>query len=348
MSTATSIEWTNATWNPIRGCSRVSEGCRHCYAEVIAERFSDPGQAFYGFAQRGKGWTGVLTWVTGLLDLPLRWRSPRRVFVNSMSDLFHERLDDDVIEAVFGVMALAPQHTFQVLTKRADRMRKWFALERHRGALADCLASAYIANPELARRWPLDVERATAAAQRGWPLPNVWLGVSVENQEAADERIPLLLETPAAVRFLSVEPLLGAVDLRGGRVLALDDCSRCGDWRQNHLPTCQEPSCTCPAYVPQLDWVIVGGESGSGARPCDVRWVRSIVAQCAAANVPCFVKQLGARPIMEPSDEDKLGEYVRLREDSDDYEVRFADQKGGDPSEWPDDLRVREWPGIRP
>ena len=211
MSDDSKIEWTNATWNPIRGCSRVSEGCRHCYAESVAARFSGPGLPYEGLVRiaSGKptGWNGVVRMVHEHLADPLRWKRPRRVFVNSMSDLFHESLTNEQIAAVFGVMAAAPRHTFQVLTKRSARMREWFAwVADHgaRGARSACRASAalyLVASPEV----PGGDE---------WPLRNVWLGVSTENQAAADERIPELLRTPAAVRWISAEPLIGPVDLR--------------------------------------------------------------------------------------------------------------------------------------
>jgi protein gp37 len=190
------------------------------------------------------------------LDQPLRWTKPRKVFVNSMSDLFHEDVPDAFIDRVFAVMALAPQHTFQILTKRAERMREYMSGRRtRRGDRA--------VRPH-ERRAP-----RIAKGSYSWPLPNVWLGVSVENQHFADERIPLLLQTPAAVRFISAEPLLGPVDLAHW----LDDI---------------------PSGSRRLDWVIVGGESGPGARPFDLAWARSIVQQCQAAGVPVFVKQLGA------------------------------------------------------
>ncbi len=182
----TSIEWTDTTWSPTRGCSRVSEGCVNCYAERMAARFSGPGRPFHGFAKDGK-WTGKVELIPSKLDDPLRWRKPRRVFVNSMSDLFHEALPFDAISEVYARMACSPQHTFQVLTKRPRRR-----LEYSRGGMLEAFMGG-------------DHETI-------WPLPNVWEGVSVEDQATADERIPLLLETPAAVRFVSYEPALGPVD----------------------------------------------------------------------------------------------------------------------------------------
>lgn len=280
MGDKTGIEWTDATWNPVRGCSRVSEGCRHCYAEQIAARFSGPGQPYEGLADRAKSgskWTGKVRLIEEALDQPLRWRRPRRIFVNSMSDLFHENLPDEAIDRVFAVMALAPQHTFQVLTKRPDRMLEW-SLRNATGGRIFHLAGE-LGKPQ----------------SGAWPRPNIWLGVSVEDQRAADERIPLLLQTPAAKRFLSCEPLLGPVDLSrcgkhytgsGPLHLWKTDLEGNGGWRQQHgAKTGEDP--------PEIDWVIAGGESRSGARPMHPDWARSLRDQCAAAGVPFFFKQWG-------------------------------------------------------
>ena len=312
MSVAKSaIEWTDSTWSPVRGCSRVSPGCRFCYAEAIAARFSDAGQPYHGLAKRtadGPRWTGQVRLIPEVLDQPLRWRRPRRIFVNSMSDLFHEALSNEDIAAVFGVMATAPQHTYQCLTKRSMRMRDWVEWA---GSFSDpwteCHALA------LERDGPCEIihKRSREAPLRPWSLPNVWLGVSVEDQQRADERIPLLLQTPAAVRFLSCEPLLSPIDL--SRWL---DCGPAG-----HLGP-------CALHRPQ--WVIVGGESGPPARLMDLAWARSIVEQCRAAKVACFVKQIGSCGPLLLRDGER------------------PDSKGGNWSQWPADLRVREWPGVRP
>jgi protein gp37 len=254
MSDKSKIEWTDATWNPVTGCSKVSEGCRNCYALTFAERFrGTPGHYF----ERGFD----VTLRPDKLDQPLRWRRPRRIFVNSMSDLFHPEVSDDFIDQVFAVMALAPQHTFQMLTKRPERMAEYFRHHyRHAKVEIEAAAISIDAGVEEEEEVTFD-----------WPLPNVWLGVSVENQKAADERIPLLLQTPAAVRFLSCEPLLGPVDL--DRWVVSDAMG---------VPIGHE-----------IDWVIVGGESGPGARPVHPDWVRSLRDQCQAAGVPFFFKQQG-------------------------------------------------------
>ncbi len=317
MSEQTGIEWTDATWNPLRGCSRVSEGCRHCYAEAVAARFSDEGMPYHGLATRtpsGPRWTGTVRLIEEHLADPLKWRKPRRVFVNSMSDLFHESVPDGWIDSIFAVMALAPDHTFQILTKRAERMQQYLSdPARHRAIVAAMDMPVW-----------LPAGRRFLRVPENWPMPNVWLGVSVEHQQAADQRIPHLLDTPAAVRFLSAEPLLGGLDIG------------------KHRPGARG-----------LHWVIVGGESGHGARPCETWWIRNILGQCRDADVACFVKQLGAVPTAKcgqcgrtvgnvlggcvdacgPTHAAMIGESQRIR-----------DRKGGDPSEWPEDLRVREFP----
>lgn len=331
-----SIAWTDATWNPTRGCSRVSEGCGSargggCYAERQAARFAGPGGPYARLVRVGKQgprWTGDVRLVPEMLDAPLRWRKPRRVFVDSMSDLFHEKLSNEDIAAIFGVMACSPRHTYQILTKRAERMRAWFnwaAGGRHVWTAAQAVVKP--------RGWQ--------GAAPGWPLPHVWLGVSVEDQQRADERIPHLLDTPAAVRFVSYEPALGPVDFTpwlgprtgfrsdGPGVDDLDDV----DTR------------------PGIDWLIVGGESGPGARPFDLAWARAAIAQCRAAGAACFVKQLGARPLFLDEDQPDESPKCRCREAFCPHLVptkwtrlHLRDRNGSDPDEWPEDLRVREWP----
>jgi protein gp37 len=351
MSDQSPIEWTDATWNPVRGCSKISAGCKNCYAERFAERFR--GVKGHPFEQ---GFDVRL--VPEALDLPLRWRKPRSVFVNSMSDLFHEDVPDELIAAVFGVMAAAPRHSFQVLTKRADRLPRWFAwLEEMAGRCKAVFSEdplewrrAHILRAAGLRQGVHHEASAGDMEARGWPLPNVWLGVSVEDQRAADERIPHLLATPAAVRFLSCEPLLGPVNL--GDALTRVCCRR-----PDLAPAtgCDGPGC----MGTRIDWVIVGGESGPGARPCDVAWIRSLVAQCRAANVAAFVKQLGAY-VEDRNDAGFEGERPAewpmdtATEDLDDghyqgapVRIHLRDRKGGDPAEWPEDLRVRELPEVR-
>lgn len=258
MADHSKIEWTDATWNPITGCSVVSAGCKHCYAMRLAgtRMRNHPSRA--GLTQDSKAgpvWTGEVRFNEEWLDQPLRWCRPRRIFVCAHGDLFHNVVPDSWIDQVFQVMASTQRHVFQVLTKRAQRMRDYLS-SRGFHPLSD---SVWTMTPE----WR-GGECKPAATRR--PLPNVWLGVSAENQEAADERIPLLLQTPAAVRWVSAEPLLGRVNfaehaLHGG-----------------------------PG---QVDWVVVGGESGPHARPSHPDWFRSLRDQCAAAGVPFLFKQWG-------------------------------------------------------
>lgn len=281
MGSTTKIEWTSATWNPVRGCAVVSPGCTNCYAMKLAHRFSGKGKPYAGLTKMTKGgpvWTGEVRTVPELLYWPLRKKKPMRIFVNSMSDLFHEDVDAAFIDRVFAVMALSPQHTFQVLTKRPQRMRDYMLhpLRRQRMAGAVMPISNMLAlkhRTHKARIKMADFERAFPPGDAP-PWPNVWLGVSVEDQARADERIPLLLQTPAAVRWISAEPLLGPVSLTR--------------WTGPH------PTWPIPEFGPWLNWVVVGGESGPGARPMHPDWARSLRDQCAAAGVPYFFKQWGA------------------------------------------------------
>ncbi len=487
MSARTSIAWCDASWNPIVGCTRVSAGCEHCYAERFAHRWRNiEGHALGGLTRPGGGWNGTVRLNETALDLPLRWRKPKRIFVNSMSDLFHEALTDEQIDRVFGVMAKAFWHDFQVLTKRPERMREY---------LARVAGGRYVWKAAQAFPWPswaMNEINRNGLAGATWPLPNVLIGVSVEDQATADERIPLLLQTPAAKRFISAEPLLGPVDFtrwlgydpvyeagtgrsglrsggarryrdrragpdlargeaRLGSLATSDDRAPVqeGSGRERHgclfddssddrrdsglhgspstrVPPLQRPDSSGSDGEPRergqegqpageshagelfgsgppratsspsrqdgserraerdgetsrwdgagdtsppsggrepaldrdgvrdlrqdsledraprtlgLDLVIVGGESGPNARPCDVAWIRSVVEQCKAAGVACFVKQLGARPYSLAGDslcadgEPPVGTFLALRQ-----------RAGSDPSEWPDDIRVQEWP----
>lgn len=314
----TKIEWTQIpgftgeTWNPIVGCSVVSPGCKRCYAMAWAERMAAMGPKPHGTGNihlmhyqgtvtrdpTGRGyawsepvWTGKVAMAgEAALTKPLRWAKPRAVFVNSMGDLFHESVPDAWIDRVFAVMALCPQHIFIVLTKRAERMRAYFAdMEPLR--ISDMMHD-----------WGLPVgeDRQQSAADAldlltmPRPLPNVWLGVSAEDQTRADERIPHLLATPAAVRFVSCEPLLGPVDLarivdaeRDGLQLTFDALTGlASDGEEIITGVFSQPDA-------RLDWVIAGGESGPGARPMHPEWARGLRDQCKAAGVPFFFKQWG-------------------------------------------------------
>jgi protein gp37 len=444
----------------LRGCRRVSPGCENCYAEKVAHRFSGPGKPFEGLTTERGRWNGSIRLVPEKLGEPLRWRKPRRVFVNSMSDLFHEDVPFEFIAAVFGVMAACPQHTFQILTKRAERMLEWFTspgveqqVDRFKhialaGRISEFFGSERV---EAIRGWPgywitsrgrvmsdrrgdrrslkplageqghqrvmlyregetarplihrlvlehfdrparageqgchidgdpsnnalwnlrwgtqadnwrdrerhgngrswsklndaqvLSIQRlhakgwpAVAIAERhgisdtqvlnivkgrqwkepqrpDWPLHGVWLGVSAEDQTRANERVPALLQCPAAVRFLSAEPLLGPLRLDG--------------WLRGK-----------PSHGPWLDWVIAGGESGAGARPCAMNWIEDIVARCREADVAVFVKQLGSY-IVDDYRRDGDGRWA--------WRAGTEHPKGGDPSEWPESFRVRQFPESR-
>lgn len=283
MSATSTIEWTEKTWNPLTGCTRVSAGCDNCYAARQAATRLKNTDAYKGLAvmtPSGRAaFTGTIRLLHDRLEDPLHWRKPARVFVNSMSDLFHPDVPFDFIDRVFAVMMGARQHTFQVLTKRPERMAQ-YVNERLFG-----------------------IE----------PLPNVWLGTSCEDQAAADERIPHLLRTPAAVRFLSCEPLLGPIQ----------------------FPLRSNGS----VFWHGINWVIAGGESGPGSRPCNIEWIESIIAHCQAAGVPTFVKQLGANPVYHTC------RNPACTHPDCGYELlRLSDPKGGNMAEWPERMRVREYP----
>jgi protein gp37 len=260
------IQWTEETWNPVRGCSIVSPGCTNCYAMRLAYRMAHMGIGGYaGLATSVNGnpvWTGkVVLAPDHIVRAPIKKMKPTTWFVNSMSDLFHEDIPDAWIDRVFDVRAMTPWHRYQILTKRSKRMRDY-----------------------LRKNWAR-------------PMEHVWLGVSTERQKEADERIPHLVQTPAAVRFLSVEPFLGPIRIESEHLL-------------------------------RLHWVIIGGESGPGARPFVLDDARVLTGRCHRANVPVFVKQLGASPVFGPGE-------VRLK---------LRDRKGGNMAEWPADLRIRQMP----
>jgi protein gp37 len=327
----TGIEWTDFSANPLKyrdgqgrvvwGCVHVSDGCRNCYAESLAKRYGRGGPFTAPTMARLEPFLDEteLRHMLKAKRIGGRDVAGSRCFVGDMTDLFGEWVTDAQLDRLFATFALRPDVTFQVLTKRADRMRAYLSEPGRRSeimAVAERLAfdagtTGRCALPPGCAWAGGDGDSAQPDSGPGdvrvpvfaWPLLNVWLGTSVEDQRAADERIPHLLQTPAAVRFLSVEPLLGPVDL------------------------------DAPGY----DWVIVGGESGPGARPCDVAWIRSIVEQCKAAGVPAFVKQMGARLI----EADGCGMH-RLPDGR--YRIPLRDPKGGDPAEWPEDLRVRQFP----
>lgn len=318
------IEWTEKTWNPVVGCSKVSAGCKSCYAIGMAWRLQHIGHSkvkYAGTVEKTAGgqlnWTGKVNTSEADLLKPLQWKKPAMIFVNSESDLFHESIPFEFIDKVFAAMALCPQHTFQVLTKRPARMVEYFksrnedmveirqaaeimicvdphlfhVTEKLKGEARKQIGPIYITStilPHLKETgWYWDVtytdfgKEGKLEYEGEWPLNNVWLGVSVEDQKAADERIPLLLQVPAAVRFLSCEPLLGPVDLKNiqgpvNQYQVLEPITGCGDSNR-----------------PAIDWCIVGGESGKDARPMHPDWVRSLRNQCTKAGTAFFFKQWG-------------------------------------------------------
>lgn len=298
MAEHSTIEWTEASWNPIAGCSVKSPGCIRCYAmKRVAPRLAkNPSTPHYAGtvapSKTGPVFTGVVNLASGrVLTAPLRWKKPRMIFVNSTSDLFHENVPDEWIDRIFAVMALcwsshSPSrlrrstplgHTFQVLTKRSDRMRAYMNDEETPGRIA--LAAYELWAQHLA---PGDKGNLFVMLRHDddpdielheWPLPNVWLGVSAERQKEADERVPDLLATPAAVRFVSAEPLIGPISFR-----YID----------------QGINALSSSTGPNLDWIIVGGESGADARPMHPDWARQIRDDCEQAGVPFFFKQWGS------------------------------------------------------
>lgn len=263
MSTGTAIEWTDDSWNVVTGCTRVSSGCNACYSARMTHRLEAMGQQKYtGLTVLNpagdRHFNGVVKCHEDQLEIPLKWRKPRRIFVNSMSDTFHTSVPFEFIDKIFAVMALCPQHTFQVLTKRPERMAEYLSLG-YLPIVEAMQAVGYNRHPN-------------ATAQGIWPPPNIWIGTSVENQKTADERIPHLDRCPAAVQFISAEPLLGAIELPESFL----------------LPDFAEDD---PRHTKK--WCIVGGESGPGARPMHPAWARSLRDQCANAGVDFFMKQWG-------------------------------------------------------
>lgn len=320
------IQWTNKTWNPIVGCSKISAGCKNCYAIGMAWRLQHIEHSkdkYAGTVEKTangqRNWTGKINLSEKDLLKPLEWKKPKMIFVNSESDLFHENVPFEFIDKVFAVMALNPQHTFQVLTKRPARMVEYFqsrdedmveireaamimvcdyphlfhVTERLKGEAREQIGPIHITStiqPHLkAAGWYWDVTNSEYGKESKleyegeWPLKNIWLGASVENQQTADERIPLLLQVPAAVRFLSCEPLLGPLDLMQDQLRRKD-----GSYPFPYLADKHRTK-----WLHNINWVIAGGESGHGARPVHPDWLRSLRDQCQKAGTSFFLKQWG-------------------------------------------------------
>lgn len=326
MADHSSIEWTDATWNPITGCSIVSPGCTNCYAMRLAGTRLKHIDSRKGLTRDTKGgpvWTGEVRLNEQWLDQPLRWKQPRRIFVCAHGDLFAENVPDEWIDRVFAVMAMAPQHTFQVLTKRAKRMREYVTGIRSSVPFLGRMPLERI-HIEAAGHMEGDGGFMDTLKHHGnvyslycsvpWPLPNVWLGVSAERQQEADERIPELLETPAAVRFVSAEPLIGPLSFRW---------AKWQPWNSNGLTDEHDG-------LRRLDWIIVGGENGP--RPLHPAWVRSIRDQCAASGVPFFFKQWGShRPLTAAEHGRACGATLigSDRYDADAYVLRVGKKAAG-------------------
>lgn len=372
MTENSKIEWCDATWQVTHGCKKVAAGCANCYAIRDAHRMaghpnpkiSGPRQGLTKWVHRSPNerafvdWTGVVRTAPENLAIPLRWKKPKRIFVNSNSDLFHEAVPFEFIAAVYGVMAACPQHRFIILTKRPKRMREFFEWCDGGKRVAEAAAKQWrhldAENAKPAVTWNLHAASINLllgnekSSWPHWPLLNVIHGYSAANQPDLDAGIADLLATPSALRCLSLEPLIGPVDLRPWLECRCDKNGNCD---------------VC--LTGGIDWVLVGGESGPGARPCDIEWIRSIVEQCKAAGALCFVKQLGSRPVADFYDDEARELYDDALEpfpDPDDWDIDMngqppvdspvslkiiKDRKGADPSEWPADLRVRQWPEVQ-
>ncbi|MGB3044149.1 MAG: phage Gp37/Gp68 family protein [Xanthobacteraceae bacterium] len=289
MADHSTIEWTDATWNPITGCSVLSPGCTNCYAMKLAGTRLRNHPSRIGLTTKTKAgpvWNGTVRFNEQWLTQPLDWRKPKMVFVCAHGDLFHEDVPDEWIDRVFAVMALSPQHTFQVLTKRAERMRNYMATARDR-----IVTVTSDGNENVSVHTKTAYHSTTHLGGKvSWPVPNVWLGVSAEDQRRADERVPHLLATPAAVRFVSAEPLLGPIDLCNVGSATTEsarlgiDALRGNSGRPGRV--------VARGCWPHLDWIIVGGESGP--RPMHPDWARSLRDQCDGAGTSFFFKQWGS------------------------------------------------------
>lgn len=299
----TKIEWATDVWNPTTGCTKVSAGCKNCYAETMHRRLRAMGQAKYHHD------FGEVRCHPEELTKPLRWRKPRKIFVDSMSDLFHADIPFEFIAAVFGVMAATPHHTYMVLTKRLLRALMWFRWVCNDPVYLDpwieCHMHALEAETDA---FGPTHSRSEEVPGRPWPIPNVILMASVEDQATADDRISFLLQCPAASRGISLEPMLGPVDV--DPYVAFNSWGALADKRETFL-----------------DWVVVGAESGPKARPMELEWAESVVKQCKAAGVACFVKQLHLKDRRPPGS--GTGKPWVLSKE---------------PGEWPENLRVREMP----
>lgn len=343
MADRSKISWTDASWNPVRGCSRVSPGCDNCYAIGVAHRYKwGDGLTRIRRSDGEADWSGELHFIDKTMEQPLRWRRPRKVFVCSGADLFHDKVPFEYIGAIFGVMGGAPDHRFQVLTKRPGRARDFFRwLESHEEPPWEvCLK---LAGRKVGRIAALNAALLWSKhhLDTAWPFANVWLGVSVEDQQRAEERLPLLMECPASVHWVSAEPLLEHVNLHEWLPAPPHSRALAHTHRTGHPVGGDENSSDCfkckTKWTPQgpaINWLVVGGESGPGARPFDLGWAEVLRDQCDATGAAFFLKQLGAFAQRRVEHEDG---HTTSR-------IRTEDRKGENPSEWPRDLRIREYP----
>jgi len=421
---ATTIEWAQnvdgtqgETWNPIRArniatgkvgtfCTKVSSGCTHCYAETHNLRMLPHGSAGLEYSAQNEKHAEIFI-DPKTLAAPLRKKKPTTYFVCSMTDIFHRLHSFEIIAALWGVMATCPRHRFIVLTKRPERAREWFGAQFGLESCEETVARAaefhggVIWDSRGNDRWAYPANAGDVSNRRAWtwPLPNVILGTSIEDQETADRRRPHLMACPAACRMLSIEPLLAPIDLHFPPVLRRIKPPGFAE----KSPAQQEEIITQTARTELIargmaeDWIVCGGESGHGARPCDIGWLRSIRDQCRAAGIACFVKQLGAMPTdsdalkwmhhafgeqrayfggaegahvatactdgswitagasgwgSQDGERGREGSLAEAREAAARSVVRtgpwwkLRDRKGGDPSAWPEDLRVREMPVL--
>lgn len=354
----TQIQWADKSWNPTVGCSKVSEGCRNCYAmkqakrNVLCARGQDRRSVYEDVVEFDDAgdplprWNRTASFLPGRLEDPVRRKKPTRWFVDSMSDLFHKGITFEQIAAIFGVMAQTPRHTYQVLTKRPQRASDFFQWVKNE-LYASYKPVDLLEHFLFCASTDLDREQFRQDATDVWPLPNVWLGVSAENQQAADERVPRLLDCPAAIRFVSAEPLLGPIDFR-----RIDDPLDMGvrDVLRGVVSSRVGGLDRLKRGYSSLDWIIAGGESGAAARDCDVGWVTDIVRQCKEAGVSVFVKQLGDYPVDNQwTDVDLEGiEYDEQWPTDIDYrrQIHLEAPKGKDPSEWPEELQIRQFPEV--
>ena len=320
MSKNTKIEWATHSWSPWRGCTKVSPGCAHCYAEGLSKRFGESWGGWGKGAPRvvSKSWGDPMRWnhEAGIptatnwnqrddLGEPARAYGPRPRVFPSLCDWLDEEVSPSLLAEFLAIINLTPNIDWLLLTKRPENWRR-------------LIDAAALASTPFHQRWIVEW-------LRGSPPPNVWFGVSVEDQQRTEERIPLLLAIPARLRWLSVEPLLGPIDLRPHAFSGFVHSTNC---ENEHCALAGGPEDCAGQAIPGVDWVVVGGESGPQSRPCDLGWVRDIVGQCKGAGVPVFVKQLGSNASCECGELDGLNWHT----------------KGGDPSQWPEDLRVREFP----